>query len=119
MALGAVTNNDIDTVLSGIAGTPYTRVTDVSALPVAAKDISVEFEITSGAIPFWATYNQLSDEDMLARIVADAKGVAAKTLALKTALAAITTAIGTTYTYATYKAAIEDLRAIPEIRGYD
>lgn len=119
MALGAVTNNNIDTVLSGISNTPYTRVTDVATLPVAEKDTPIEFQITSGSIPFWATYNQLSDEDILARIVADAKGIAAKTLALKTALTAITSNIGTTYTYAKYKASIEDLRALPEIRGYD
>lgn len=116
-----ITNGDVDTRISALApGIVITRVTDLTTVPIAQSDVPIEFDVTSTGTHFWATYEQLGYAAVVQRLIDEAEGVEKAVQDLKAELLDIAnTTIGSTYTQATYNAAIDALQRIRESRAFE
>lgn len=114
----AITNTSVDNAAALVVATPLTRVTDVTTLTVQESDVPLQFDITATGTQVWMTYDQLTNLDVVARLVAQAEGVLANCEAIEAALTAIVASFSN-YDEAEYKAAVEDIRALNFTRGYE
>lgn len=113
-----ITNSSVDIAAALVTATPLTRVTDVDTLRVKESDVPLQFDVTATSTQVWMTYDELVNLDVAAKKVAEAEGVLANCQALEAALTAIVDSFSD-YDEAEYKAAVEDLRALNFVRGFE
>jgi hypothetical protein len=117
-----ITNGNIDTAAAAVPAPfgPLTRVTSVADLPTPNSEITLELTAATGETVYM-TYEQLQDADVVQRILSYATGLQYKTQEIIDTIETINTAaqaLTAPYTYAEYKALIDDLREIVEVKGF-
>jgi hypothetical protein len=118
--IGAVVDDLIGDITSGDYG-PWTRVTADSAMPHEDKNVPKINLQTANDNDVWMTYEQLTRAQLITKHAQVAEGINHKAATLVTAIDAIKTAYdeySTPYTEANYKAIINGLLAIEEIKGH-
>ena len=123
---GVITNALVDAEANDVPAPygPLERVTDMSTLPQPNRSYKIEFTDTRGVTVF-ATYDQLKDDQAMARQVALAEKRNYQTHklitdvdTLNTALQAMKLVAGGPYTQANWSDAIDLLRSLEWISGY-
>lgn len=118
--IGAVVDDIAANVAAGDYG-PWTRVTADSAMPHEDKNVPKINLQTANGNDLWMTYEQLTRAQLISKHAQIAEGINHKVATLVTAIDAIKTAYdaySTPYTEANYKAIIQGLLAIEEIKGH-
>ena len=124
---GVITNDLVDSAAVDVAAPygPLVRVTNMASLPSPNRDYVIELTDTRG-VKVFATYEQLKDAQAIDRQVALAEGLNYRlhdligdVETINTALQAIKLAAGGPYTQANWDDAIDLLRSLNWVSGFN
>lgn len=121
--MATITNFQMDVIASGVTGIsgPLTRVGSLTDLPVPNENMQIEFT-TALDDTVYLSYVQLSNLNVLDRLLSQAAGIDDRVERIKTGVAAVyavTNAMSAPHTYADLVAAVAAIREnILALKGY-
>lgn len=124
--MATITNTQVNTACAAVAAPygPFTRVTDMSALPTPNDMFKIQVT-DANSKTLYMTYAELTNATLRNRVIANVYGkdyvlhsLINKVATINTTLQAMKQATATGYTVTNYRDAVELIRTINEVSGY-